>query len=53
MVQNFIELDFPTVTAKKCYQIKRNKVLLEKINIEGENFSKQHFCLMLCIQQKS
>lgn len=34
MVQNFIELDFPTVTAKKCYQIKRNKVLLEKINIE-------------------
>lgn len=36
-VQNFIELDFPTVTAKKCYQIKRNKVLLDKIHAEGEN----------------
>ncbi len=36
MVQNFIELDFPTVTAKKCYQIKRNKVLLEKIHVEGQ-----------------
>jgi hypothetical protein len=36
LVQNFIELDFPTVTAKKCYQIKRNKVLLDKIHAEGE-----------------
>lgn len=36
MVSNFIELDYPTVTAKKCYQIKRSKVLLEKLNIEGE-----------------
>ncbi|CAO1351500.1 unnamed protein product [Diamesa hyperborea] len=36
-VTNFIELDFPTVTAKKCYQIKRNKILLEKIhNEDGE-----------------
>lgn len=35
-VQNFIELDFPTVTAKKCYQIKRNKILLDKIHAEGE-----------------
>jgi [phosphatase 2A protein]-leucine-carboxy methyltransferase len=37
LVQNFIELDFPTVTAKKCYQIKRNKVLLDKIHAEGKN----------------
>jgi [phosphatase 2A protein]-leucine-carboxy methyltransferase len=36
MVENFIELDYPTVTAKKCYQIKRSKVLLEKLNIEGD-----------------
>lgn len=36
MVQNFVELDFPTVTAKKCYQIKRNKVLLDKIHAEGK-----------------
>lgn len=37
LLQNFIELDFPTVTAKKCYQIKRNKVLLDKIHAEGKN----------------
>ncbi|XP_049858555.1 leucine carboxyl methyltransferase 1 isoform X1 [Schistocerca gregaria] len=33
-VSNFIELDFPTVTARKCYLIKRNKTLLEKIHTE-------------------
>lgn len=33
-VKNFIELDFPTVTARKCYSIKRNKVLLSKIHDE-------------------
>lgn len=33
-VANFIEVDFPTVTAKKCYNIKRNKHLLEKLNCE-------------------
>lgn len=31
---NFIELDFPTVTSRKCYMIKRNKVLLGRIYIE-------------------
>ncbi|XP_041975132.1 leucine carboxyl methyltransferase 1 [Aricia agestis] len=30
-VSNFIELDFPSVTNKKCHIIKRNKQLLEKI----------------------
>lgn len=35
-VSNFVEVDFPTVTAKKCYAIKRNKQLLEKLNNEGE-----------------
>lgn len=30
-VANFIEIDFPSVTARKCYIIKRNKHLLEKI----------------------
>ncbi|XP_026758456.2 leucine carboxyl methyltransferase 1 [Galleria mellonella] len=36
-VGNFIELDFPAVTSKKCHIIKRNKQLLEKIsNEDGE-----------------
>lgn len=33
-MKNFIELDFPTVTARKCYTIKRNKALLAKIHDE-------------------
>ena len=33
-VKNFIEFDFPTVTARKCYTIKRNKALLAKIHDE-------------------
>lgn len=36
-VTNFVEVDFPTVTAKKCYAIKRNKHLLEKLHNEGGN----------------
>uniref|UniRef100_A0A1B0CLG2 [phosphatase 2A protein]-leucine-carboxy methyltransferase n=2 Tax=Lutzomyia longipalpis TaxID=7200 RepID=A0A1B0CLG2_LUTLO len=35
-IANFIELDFPTVTAKKCYAIKRNKRLLEKIHVPDD-----------------
>ncbi|XP_047021511.1 leucine carboxyl methyltransferase 1 [Helicoverpa zea] len=36
-VSNFIELDFPAVTSKKCQIIKRNKQLLQKIaNEDGE-----------------
>lgn len=35
MINNFVELDFPTVTSKKCYFIKRNKNLLSKIYVEG------------------
>uniref|UniRef100_A0A1B0GQG8 [phosphatase 2A protein]-leucine-carboxy methyltransferase n=1 Tax=Phlebotomus papatasi TaxID=29031 RepID=A0A1B0GQG8_PHLPP len=37
-IANFIELDFPTVTARKCYAIKRNKRLLDKIHVaeDGE-----------------
>ncbi|KAG7311096.1 hypothetical protein JYU34_003962 [Plutella xylostella] len=36
-VGNYVELDFPTVTAKKCQIIKRNKALMEKItNEDGE-----------------
>lgn len=37
-VGNFIELDFPAVTSKKCHIIKRNKQLLEKICNEGKLF---------------
>lgn len=33
-VTNFIELDFPAVTSRKCYYIKRNKTLLNAIYIE-------------------
>lgn len=33
-MQNFIEMDFPTVTSRKCYAIKRNKLLLGKIHTE-------------------
>lgn len=31
-VSNFVELDFPSVTARKCYMIKRNKQLLDRIH---------------------
>lgn len=31
-IANFIEIDFPSVTARKCYMIKRNKQLLERIH---------------------
>lgn len=34
VVTRFIEIDFPTVTSRKCYQIKRNKSLLQKIHSE-------------------
>lgn len=46
MIQNFIELDYSTVTAKKCYQIKRSKVLLEKLNVEGE--AERNFEVCVC-----
>lgn len=35
MITNFVEMDFPTVTSRKCSVIKRNKNLLDKIYIEG------------------
>ncbi|XP_022194107.2 leucine carboxyl methyltransferase 1 [Nilaparvata lugens] len=36
-VANYIELDFPAVTSRKCYYIKRNKTLLNEIhNEDGE-----------------
>lgn len=31
-IANYVEIDFPTVTAKKSYMIKRNKQLLERIH---------------------
>ncbi|XP_014214075.1 probable leucine carboxyl methyltransferase 1 isoform X2 [Copidosoma floridanum] len=31
---NFIELDFPNVTAKKCYYIKKHKPLIDRLNTE-------------------
>lgn len=33
-VKNFVEFDFPTVTSRKCHQIKRTKPLLEEIVTE-------------------
>ncbi|KAL1115783.1 hypothetical protein AAG570_006073 [Ranatra chinensis] len=36
-VENFTEIDFPSVTARKCYAIKRSKVLLDGLGItDGE-----------------
>ncbi|CAG9765157.1 unnamed protein product [Ceutorhynchus assimilis] len=31
VISGYVELDFPTVTSKKCYTIKRNKPLLDRI----------------------
>lgn len=31
-ISNYVEIDFPTVTSKKCYMIKRKKELLERIH---------------------
>ncbi|XP_008210219.1 leucine carboxyl methyltransferase 1 isoform X2 [Nasonia vitripennis] len=31
---NFIELDFPSLTAKKCYHIKKHKQLIDRLNTE-------------------
>lgn len=30
-LKNFVEIDFPGVTAKKCFAVKRTKALLEKV----------------------
>ena len=30
-LRNFVEVDFPGVTARKCHAIKRSKMLLEKV----------------------
>ena len=38
--QNFIEVDFPGVTTKKCYFIKSKKQLLEKLSSEGNAICK-------------
>lgn len=36
-IANYVEIDFPSVTAQKCYMIKRNKPLLDRIhNQDGE-----------------
>ena len=37
MVGNFIEVDFPTVTARKCQLIKKSRVLLDKIVAQDED----------------
>ncbi|KAK6618023.1 hypothetical protein RUM43_012381 [Polyplax serrata] len=34
IISNYVEVDFPTVTSRKCHFIKRNKQLLEKIHAE-------------------
>lgn len=33
---NFIELDFPSITARKCYHIKKHKQLIDTLNTEGK-----------------
>lgn len=34
---NFVELDFPSITAKKCYHIKKHKQLIDMLNTEGNH----------------
>lgn len=36
---NFIELDFPSITARKCYHIKKHKQLIDTLNTEGKVLS--------------
>lgn len=39
-VTKLIDLDFPNVTARKCHFIKRNKPLMDKLNLaEGKSFT--------------
>lgn len=42
MITNFIELDFPMVTSRKCMAIKRHKNLLTKIHVEGMSCQRCH-----------
>lgn len=35
-VSSYVELDFPTITSKKCYMIKRSKQLLERIHEQDD-----------------
>lgn len=35
-ISSFVDIDFPSVTAKKCYMIKRNKKLLERIHDQDD-----------------
>lgn len=34
-VKNYIEIDFASVTSKKCFLIKKSKVLLDTISSQG------------------
>lgn len=38
-ISNFIDVDFPTVTARKCHSIKRNNVLLQSLHNEGNTLN--------------
>lgn len=37
VAKSFIEMDFPTVTSKKCHFIRRGEALLKSIASEGIN----------------
>jgi len=43
--KNFIEVDFPTVTAKKCYYIKKSKPLLQALATEDGEVSMSNWDL--------
>lgn len=42
---NFVELDFPSITAKKCYHIKKQKQLIDMLNTEGILLVHNHLLL--------
>lgn len=43
---NFVELDFPSVTAKKCYHIKKHKQLIDRLNTEGTDIIGADFVIL-------
>lgn len=47
---NFIELDFPSITARKCYHIKKHKQLIDMLNTEGEASGLTSFLVALKIR---
>lgn len=48
---NFVELDFPSITAKKCYHIKKHKQLIDMLNTEGISHVHHVYYLIVIISE--